>query len=90
MSGKYDAAVVTGMAMPGSGSRTPPLGSFDGLYSPELTVAAGEAATNNVFNAGFTIEPTVYQEGLRVTVNPDNGQGGREGTIAIKHEKDGR
>ncbi len=35
------------------------------------------------------LEPVDLQAGLRVTVSPDNGQGGRGGFLAIEHTQDG-
>jgi hypothetical protein len=65
-------------------------GSFgDQLFSPTLAVAATEGDTDNRFDVSFVIEPTPYQEGLVVTVSPDNGQGGRNGFLRIKHVNGG-
>ena len=91
MSGSYDAAIETidGDAVLRISNSTTS-GSFgDMLYSPRLTVAADERAVDNVFNASFVIEPTEYQEGLVVTASPDNGVGGRNGYLRIKHVNDG-
>jgi hypothetical protein len=86
-SGNYDAEIVT---MDGDAklrvSNAIASGSFgDQLFAPELAVAATEAIKDNAFNAAFTIEPTEYQEGLVVTISPDNGTGGRNGYLRIRH-----
>ena len=74
--GAYDAAIVT---KDGDSrlriSNATTSGSFgDMLYSPTLAVSATEATTDNRFEASFVIDPVDYQEGLVVTVSPDNGR----------------
>jgi hypothetical protein len=91
MSGSFDAAIVKqgGDAMLRISNATTS-GSFGNqLFSPELTTAATESATNNVFNASFVVEPTVYQEGLQVTVSPDDGHGARDGWLRLSHVNGG-
>ena len=87
MAGAYDAAIVT---KDGDSrlriSNATTSGSFgDMLYSPTLAVSATEATTDNRFEASFVIDPVDYQEGLVVTVSPDNGEGGRNGFLRVKH-----
>ena len=90
MTGGYDAEItdVSGdSALRISNAVTN--GSFgDQLFSPTLDVPATETGPAHTFTASFVLEPVAYQEGLRVTVSPDNGQGGRGGFLAIEH-KDG-
>ena len=89
MTGGYDAAITgdTDRALRISNAVTS--GSFgDQLFSPRLAIPATETGPARTFTASFVLEPVPYQEGLRVTVSPDNGQGGRGGFLAIEH-KDG-
>ena len=90
MTGNYDAAITgdTDRALRISNAVTS--GSFgDQLFSPTLGVAATETGPARTFTASFVLEPVDYQEGLRVTVSPDNGQGGRGGFLAIEHKNGG-
>lgn len=92
MTGGYDADVVTGAtgdaALRISNAVTS--GSFgDQLFSPSLAIPATENGPATTFDATFTLEPVDYQPGLRVTVSPDNGEGGRGGFLAIEHHADG-
>jgi hypothetical protein len=65
-------------------------GSFgDQLFSPTLDIPATEDGPASTFNASFTLDPVALQPGLRVTVSPDNGAGGRAGFLAIEHRADG-
>ncbi len=87
MSGGYDAGIATtgGDARLRLSNATTS-GSFgDMLFSPQLAVAAEEGDVDNAFNASFVVEPTEYQEGLSVTVSPDDGQGGRNGWLRLTH-----
>lgn len=89
MTGNYDAT-ITGETDPALRiSNAVTSGSFgDQLFSPTLDLPATETGPAHTFTASFVLEPVEYQEGLRVTVSPDNGQGGRGGFLAIEH-KDG-
>jgi hypothetical protein len=94
MSGNFDAEIVSDAsgdaALRLSNAETS--GSFgDQLYSPVLSVPASDAAgaAADRFIAKFTLDPVAYQEGLRVTVSPDNGSGGRNGFLAIEHADGG-
>ena len=91
MSGGYDAGIEAGEGDTRLRlSNAVTSGSFgDMLFSPQLTVAADEDAVDNVFNASFVVEPVEYQEGLAVTVSPDDGQGGRNGYLRLKHVNGG-
>lgn len=87
MSGNYDAQITDG-ALRITNARTS--GSFgDQLFSPELPVGAVEGSDVNTFTAKFTLKPVALQPGLRITVSPDNGSGGRAGFLAIEHRADG-
>jgi hypothetical protein len=90
MTGTYDAEIVTNengdSALRISNATTS--GSFgDQLFSPSLSEAADSAG--EVFEASFVLDPVELQPGLRVTVSPDNGSGGRSGFLAIEHRADG-
>ena len=61
----------------------------DQLFSPTLATPATETGSAHTFTASFVLEPVALQPGLRVTVTPDNGQGGRGGFLAIEHTEDG-
>ena len=89
MTGGYDATITDGADPALRISNEVTSGSFgDQLFSPTLDVPATETGPAQTFTASFVLEPVQYQEGLRVTVSPDNGQGGRGGFLAIEH-KDG-
>jgi hypothetical protein len=91
MTGNYDAAITTvgdDSALRISNAVTS--GSFgDQLFSPTLAVPATETGLAHTFTASFVLEPVELQPGLRVTVSPDNGQGGRGGFLAIQHTASG-
>ena len=90
MTGGYDAT-ITGETDPALQITNPVTsGGFgDQLFSPTLAEAATETGPVRTFTASFVLEPVQYQEGLRVTVSPDNGQGGRGGFLAIEHKNGG-
>ena len=78
MTGNYDATITDGNDPALRISNEVTSGSFgDQLFSPTLAVPATETGPARTFTASFELEPVDYQEGLRVTVSPDNGQGGR-------------
>ena len=87
MTGLYDASVDqlganTALRMSNASTR----GSFgDMIFSPRLAVAATENGPARSFTASFSLLPVRLQPGLRVTVSPDNGEGGRAGFLAIEH-----
>jgi hypothetical protein len=87
MSGPFDAAITDGSLRISNAVTS---GSFGNqLFSPELAVPATEGGTATTFEAKFTLLPTEYQEGLRVTVSPDNGSGGRAGFLVVEHTEGG-
>jgi hypothetical protein len=53
-------------------------------YSPSVLNPAGETQTNKVFDGTFQFFDPAYQPGLRVSVSPDNGHGGRMSYIDLK------
>ena len=90
MTGGYDATITDGADPALRLSNAVTSGSFgDQLFSPTLNVPATETGPAHTFTASFVLEPVQYQEGLRVTVSPDNGQGGRGGFLAIEHKDNG-
>jgi len=91
MTGPFDAAITTDGADSALRiSNAVTSGSFgDQLFSPTLAVPATETGPAHTFTASFVLEPVQLQPGLRVTVSPDNGQGGRGGFLAIEHTKAG-
>ena len=90
MTGPYDATITDGDDPALRISNAVTSGSFgDQLFSPTLEVPATETGPAQSFTATFVLEPVGYQEGLRVTVSPDNGQGGRGGFLAIEHKNGG-
>ena len=91
MTGTYDAAIVTnnGDSALRISNKTTSSSFGDQLFSPSLSDGATEAGDVSAFTGSFTLEPVEYQEGLRVTVSPDNGSGGRAGFLAIEHREDG-
>lgn len=90
MTGGYDVTITDGDDPALRISNAVTSGSFgDHLFSPTLDVAATEAGPAQTFTATFVLEPVALQPGLRVTVSPDNGQGGRGGFLAIEHTADG-
>ena len=87
MFGNYDAEIKDG-ALRISNAVTS--GSFgDQLFSPALPVGAVEGSAVDTFNASFTLKPVALQPGLRVTISPDNGDGGRAGFLAVEHRANG-
>lgn len=90
MTGGYDVTITDGDDPALRISNAVTSGSFgDHLFSPTLDVAATEAGPAQTFTATFVLEPVALQPGLRVTVSPDNGQGGRGGFLAIEHTAGG-
>ena len=90
MTGAYDAAITEGDDAALRISNAVTSGSFgDQLFSPTLDVPATETGPAQTFTASFVLEPVALQPGLRVTVSPDNGQGGRGGFLAIEHKHGG-
>jgi hypothetical protein len=90
MTGPYDATITEGADPALRISNAVTSGSFgDQLFSPTLNVPATETGPARTFTAFFVLEPVQLQPGLRVTVSPDNGQGGRGGFLAIQHTTDG-
>ena len=91
MTGGYDATITEDAADPALRiSNAVTSGSFgDQLFSPTLDVPATETGPARTFTASFVLEPVQLQPGLRVTVSPDNGQGGRGGFLAIEHTNAG-
>ena len=90
MTGGYDAAITEGADPALRISNAVTSGSFgDQLFSPTLDVPATETGPARTFTASFVLEPVELQPGLRVTVSPDNGQGGRGGFLAIEHTNGG-
>jgi hypothetical protein len=92
MTGGYDAAITTDNAADPALriSNAVTSGSFgDQLFSPTLKVPATETGPARTFTASFVLKPVQLQPGLRVTVSPDNGQGGRGGFLAIEHTNAG-
>jgi hypothetical protein len=87
MTGGYDATITGDADRALRISNAVTSGSFDDqLFSPTLNVPATETGPARTFTASFVLKPVEYQEGLRVTVSPDNGQGGRGGFLAIEHK----
>ena len=67
-------------------------GSFgDQTISPQLTTAAGESLANRHFEASFSIGTTkeTEQEGLSLSVSPDDGQGSRMSYLSFVDQPDG-
>ena len=90
MTGNYDATITEGDDPALRISNAVTSGSFgDQLFSPTLAVPATETGPAQTFTASFVLEPVALQPGLRVTVSPDNGQGGRGGFLAIEHKNGG-
>jgi len=90
MTGPFDAMITAGDDPALRISNVVTSGSFgDQLFSPTLEVPATETGPAHTFTASFVLEPVELQPGLRVTVSPDNGQGGRGGFLAIEHTADG-
>ncbi len=90
MTGGYDATITDGPDQALRISNAVTSGSFgDQLFSPTLEVPATETGPARTFTASFVLEPVQLQPGLRVTVSPDNGQGGRGGFLAIEHTNAG-
>lgn len=58
------------------------------IYSPALSVPAGENEPNKVFTFGFSFIPTTtqHQPGLYVSVSPDNGTGHRMFRVDLTDE----
>ena len=90
MTGDYDATITGDIDPALRISNAVTSASFgDQLFSPTLAVPATETGPARTFTASFVLEPVAYQPGLRVTVSPDNGQGGRGGFLAIEHKNGG-
>jgi hypothetical protein len=90
MTGGYDATITQGADPALRISNAVTSGSFgDQLFSPTLDTPATETGPARTFTASFVLEPVQLQPGLRVTVSPDNGQGGRGGFLAIEHTNAG-
>jgi hypothetical protein len=86
MTGGYDATITGGDDPALRITNAVTSGSFaDQLFSPTLDVPATETGPAHTFTASFVLEPVELQPGLRVTVSPDNGEGGRAGFLAIQH-----
>ena len=58
-------------------------------YSPSVANPAGETQTNTVFDGSFDFFDPSYQPGLRVSVSPDNGHGGRMSYLDLKDTANG-
>ncbi|WP_137843233.1 hypothetical protein [Microbacterium sp. 2FI] len=90
MTGGYDATITDGYDPALRVTNAVTSGSFgDQLFSPTLDLPATESGAASTFTASFVLEPVALQPGLRVTVSPDNGQGGRGGFLAIEHTTTG-
>lgn len=66
---------------------------FEGqTYSQPTKEAAGESLANTEYTAQFSfvsVHPNQEQEGLRISVSPDNGEGGRMSYIGLDDMPDG-
>lgn len=91
MTGPYDAAVVTvdGNSALRMSNATTSLSFGDMIFSPTLAIPATVDGAVHTFTASFTLLPVALQPGLRTTVSPDNGSGGRAGFLAIEHTATG-
>jgi uncharacterized repeat protein (TIGR01451 family) len=58
-------------------------------YSPQVSPAATENGPNTVFIATFSVFDPTYQQGLDVTVSPDDGLGGRMAWVGLVDSPDG-
>jgi uncharacterized repeat protein (TIGR01451 family) len=61
-------------------------------YSKPTTVAAGERESNTVYTAQFSfisVHPDRQQQGLKISVSPDMGEGGRMSYIGLEDTSDG-
>lgn len=101
--GPYDSAVAGVAAFPdaasyGFGSQALRIsnqkmsGSFgDQTISPQLASPSGEALANTHFEAGFRIGATkaTEQEGLTMSISPDDGSGSRMSYLSFSDQADG-
>ncbi len=94
--GGYDANVVSttrfdfGNALQISNAKTS--GSFgDQTFSPLLTTGAAAGTDLQHFTASFSIgtTETTVQDGLSISVSPDNGQGARMSYLRFDDQTDG-
>jgi len=98
----YDQAVVANSgAPPAFGSQSlrhsnafnEPTGEFFfQTYSRSTAIAAGEQLANTEFTAEFSFistTPSSQQQGLNMTVSPDNGVGGRMSYVGLRDVADG-
>jgi hypothetical protein len=94
--GGYDANVVNtarfdfGNALQISNAKTS--GSFgDQTFSPLLTTGAAQGTATQQFTASFSIATTqtTVQDGLSISVSPDNGQGARMSYLRFDDQADG-
>jgi uncharacterized repeat protein (TIGR01451 family) len=76
----------------GTGPETfPPEYHFQ-TYSQPTTEAAGESLANTEFTAQFSfisVHPDREQPGLKITVSPDNGEGGRMSYVGLTDASNG-
>lgn len=96
--GGYDAQVVPNPGVPGFGDQSLQIsdattsGSFgDQTFAPGLTQPASETS-NPYFTASFSIDTgsASPNDGLHMSVSPDNGQGGRMSYLRFEyHTSDG-
>jgi hypothetical protein len=89
--GAYDAAVVANSSFPAAAgygfgvqslriSSSVTSGSFgDQTFAPPLSTPASESSSTNHFDASFSIGTALatQQPGLKLSVSPDDGMGGR-------------
>ena len=101
--GKFDQEVVDTSGYPNGGASgfAPQALRFSNLcgsgefsfqtYSTPVNDPAGEDETNKLFTAQFSFIPTTpeFQDGLYVSVSPDNGMGGRMLRIDLTSTKAG-
>ena len=97
--GGYDAQVVANPGVSGFDTQSLQIsdattsGSFgDQTFAPGLTQPASEA-TNPYFTASFSIDTATAapNDGLHLSVSPDNGQGGRMSYLRFEyHASDGK
>jgi uncharacterized repeat protein (TIGR01451 family) len=98
----YDQAVVlNGVAPPAFGGKSlrhsnaynEPTGEFQfQTYSKRTTQAAGENMANTEYTAKFSFistRPNAQQPGLRMSVSPDSGVGGRMSFIGLRDTESG-
>jgi hypothetical protein len=91
--GGYDAQVVPNPGVPGFGDQSLQIsdastsGSFgDQTFAPALTQPASETS-NPYFTASFSIDTASASpnDGLHMSVSPDNGQGGRMSYLRFEY-----